>query len=130
MGQSRGGRPVPSPIISKSETSDSSDSDDEVAATKKKKEKVELYFDADVPKFNIFHADNMNEVNGHYVDVYDDGNEKKEATILSNDEIKEKFNQNVPKIGGFMAGEELFERQANAKGFEEEVINITDESDD
>merc|ERR1712130_830586 len=102
-----------------------------------------LYFDSDVPEINVFHADNMDDVNCHYVDVYNvNGNtetkkvklkealsdDEKEETLnsLVENNKKEKFNENIPKIGGFLAGEELFERQANAKGFEEEVIVITE----
>ena len=44
---------------------------------------------------------------------------KQEKTATS------KFNDNVPLIGGYLAGEELFERQADAAGFEEEVVFIT-----
>jgi len=102
--------------------------------TKQKVEngKVDLYMDADIREFNVFHADNMDDVNGKYVDVYDwDGNKTKNRQIktkkqdvVEEDDTKEieKFNESVPKVGGFLAGEELFERQANKKGFEEEVI--------
>jgi len=120
--------------ISENEVSDASPEEESTKKEKVENGKVDLYMDADIREFNVFHADNMDEVNGQYVDVYDwDGNKtknkqletKKEDVVAEGDEDTkeiEKFNKSVPKVGGFLAGEELFERQANKKGFEEEII--------
>merc|ERR1712233_180354 len=108
---------IPEMEINESETNEDDNKNDLSENKIKKKKKFELYFDSDVPEFNVFHADNMDDVNCHYVDVYnvngdtetkkvklkealsDDEKEETLNSLVENNK-KEKFNENIPKIGG------------------------------
>eukprot|EP01084_Bolivina_argentea_P077086 139770_1 len=115
-------------VVDCTSESDSEDSSNENNAV------LQAFVDnPDVPEMQVFHAEDMNEVDGHYVDAYNLSGDQKKSRLkitesrLKNEEKEGNYNHNVPLIGGYLAGEELFSRQANGVGFEEEIVMITHE---
>jgi len=81
---------------------------------KEEKKTYDIYFDDDIPEITDLQNDKLDN---------NEDNDEKQDEKKEND--KPKYSDNVPIIYGFVAGEELFERQANAQGFEEEVVIMT-----